>query len=247
VYYTRDNLVSTPYWKKQGVRVEAKHMAKADLVVANSTYLAGLASKFNPKSHYVGQGCDVSAFNRDLVVDIPDDIQSIKKPVIGYIGALLALRLDIDILLHVARSRPAWQVVLVGPEDDNFKNSELHSLDNVHFLGNKDGSQLPGYLAAFDVALNPQVLSPMTIGNYPRKIDEYLAMGTPTVATKTEAMSIFAKHTYLAETKEDYVTLVEKALAGDSRELRQKRVEFAQSHTWENNVREIWRAVWEGS
>ena len=50
--------------------------------------------------------------------------------------------------------------------------------------------------------LNPQLLNEVTIGNYPRKIDEYLAMGKPTVATKTEGMSVFADYTYLAEDKE---------------------------------------------
>ena len=47
IYYTRDNLIAVDYWKKQGIRVEALHMKKADLVVANSTYLAALAKKHN--------------------------------------------------------------------------------------------------------------------------------------------------------------------------------------------------------
>jgi hypothetical protein len=33
-------------------------------------------------------------------------------------------------------------------------------------------------------------LNETTKGNYPRKIDEYLAMGKPVVATKTIAMDI---------------------------------------------------------
>ena len=83
----------------------------------------------------------------------------------------------------------------------------------------------------------------MTIGNYPRKIDEYLAMGKPTVASATEAMSIFAGHTYLATTKEDYVTLIDKALKENTPALQQARREFAASHTWENNVKEIYAAI----
>lgn len=243
IYYTRDNLIAVDYWKKQGVRVEALHMKKADLVVANSTYLAGLAKAFNPNSFYVGQGCDVRLFNPLLVKSVPGDIQNIPKPIVGYIGALLSLRLDINVLVHIAENRPDWSIVLVGPEDDNFRASKLHHLKNVYFLGNKDGSLLPDYLNQFDVAINPQVLSPVTIGNYPRKIDEYLAMGKPTVATKTEAMSVFAEYTYLAENKEEYVTLIEKALLEDTETLRRKREEFAKEHTWTNNVREIANAI----
>lgn len=243
IYYTRDNLIAVDYWKKQGVRIEAQHMKKADLVVANSHYLAALAQKFNPNSFYVGQGCDTSLFDTKLVTTIPSDIQNIPKPIIGYIGALLSLRLDISVLEHIAESRPRWSVVLVGPEDETFAASSLHLYKNVYFLGNKTGNELPSYLNQFDVAINPQVLSPVTIGNYPRKIDEYLAMGKPTVATKTEAMSVFADYTYLAENQEEYITFIEKALREDNDQIRQARKDFASGHTWENNVLEIFKAI----
>jgi glycosyltransferase involved in cell wall biosynthesis len=203
IYYTRDNLIAVDYWKKQGIRVEALHMQKADLVVANSTYLAALAKKHNPNSFYVGQGCDIEKFNPQLVTSLPADIAEIPRPVIGYIGALLSLRLDINILEYIADSRPKWSLVLVGPEDETFKKSRLHQFNNVFFLGNKNENELPSYLNRFDVAINPQLISPITIGNYPRKIDEYLAMGKPTVATKTEAMTVFANYTYQAENKEE--------------------------------------------
>ena len=243
IYYTRDNLIAMDYWKKHGIRIEALHMKKADLVVANSTYLAALARKFNPNSFYVGQGCDISLFDSRLVSVFPDDLKNIPKPIIGYIGALLSLRLDINVLEYIADSRPEWSLVLVGPEDEAFKNSMLHQFKNVYFLGNKQGSELPSYLKHFDVTINPQVLSPVTIGNYPRKIDEYLAMGKTTVATKTEAMSVFADYTYLAEKKEEYITCIEKALSEDNEEIRLKREEFAKQHTWENNVLEISNAI----
>ena len=168
---------------------------------------------------------------------------SILSPIIGYIGALLSLRLDLKVLEYLAETRPEWSLVLVGPEDESFKKSRLHQLKNVHFLGNKPGNELPSYLNRFDVAINPQLLSPVTIGNYPRKIDEYLAMGKPIVATKTEAMSVFADFAYLATTKEEYIECVERALGEDTPEKHLKREAFAQQHTWENNVNEIAKAI----
>jgi glycosyltransferase involved in cell wall biosynthesis len=243
VYYTRDNMIAVDFWKTQGIRIEAKHMAKADLVVANSTYLADLARKFNKHSYYVGQGCDVSLFDKKLIKEVPPDIKPIKKPIIGYIGALLSLRLDLDVIIHIAKQRPDWSVVLVGPEDDTFKNSELHNLENVHFLGSKKMEELPSYLYAFDVAINPQKLNEVTIGNYPRKIDEYLAMGKPTVQTKTKAMEVFEGYVYLAENKEEYVTLIDLALKENTPEKEAEREKLARSHTWENNVKEIYDKI----
>ena len=244
LYYIRDNLITQPYFGKHGKRLEPLLAKKADAVVSNSTYLANYLKEYNNISEMVGQGCDVSLFNPNGEnVYIPDDIKDIKKPIIGYVGFLTSIRLDIDLLEYMARQRKEWSIVLVGPEDDDFKNSELHNIDNVYFLGSKNGKELPAYISTFDVAINPQVVNELTIGNYPRKIDEYLAMGKPTLATNTVAMEYFKDVTYLAETKQDYVALVEKALAENSDELISKRIKCGNSHTWENNVKNIYEII----
>ncbi len=243
IYYSRDNLIAVDWWKRQGIRIEAKLIQKSDLVVANSVYLTDYLRKFNSNSFYVGQGCDVTAFDMKLIDKVPGDIESIAKPVIGYIGALFTLRLDIGIISHLAQNRPDWSIVLIGPEDEGFKASQLHDMSNVHFLGSKNPDELPAYLSFFDVSINPQILNEVTIGNYPRKIDEYLAMGKPVVATRTEAMTVFEQHTYLASSREEYLTLVEKALQENNPGLAAKREEFARSHTWEANVNEIYKAM----
>lgn len=239
-YYTRDNLLAVPYWQKHGKVYEPALMAKSDLVFANSTYLADLAARHNTKSFYVGQGCDLSLWNRANITSMPEELVSIPKPIIGYTGALYALRLNVDILLHIAKTKPDWSVVLIGPEDETFRSSALHGLNNVYFLGNKEPETLQTYVSGFDVAINPQKLNEVTRGNYPRKVDEYLALGKPTVCTKTEAMSIFADFTYLAETPEEYVRMIEQALAENSKELENAREAFARGHSWENNVKVIY-------
>jgi glycosyltransferase involved in cell wall biosynthesis len=243
VYYTRDNLLAVDYWKRHGSRMEPALMAKSDLIFANSVYLAELAARHNPESYYVGQGCDLSIYDPDSDEPLPGDLASIPGPVIGYTGALYSLRLDVDILQHIALAKPSWSIVLIGPEDDVFRNSPLHDIPNVHFLGNKKPEELPAYVRGFDVAVNPQKLNEVTRGNYPRKIDEYLAMGKPVVATKTEAMSVFDGYTCLASSAEEYVALIEKALQEDNPILRKERESFARSHTWENSVKEMYKQM----
>jgi glycosyltransferase involved in cell wall biosynthesis len=243
VYYTRDNMRATEFFSKHGACFEDQLMAKSDLVVANSVYLQQIAKNANPNSFYVGQGCDVSVFDKDLIKGLPEDMKNINSPIIGYIGALKSSRLDIETLEHIAKSKPAWKIVLVGPEDDQFKQSKLHQLGNVLFLGSKPMTLLPDYLKAFDVALNPQALNPLTIGNYPRKIDEYLAMGKPVVATQTETMQVFKEFVYLAKNKEEYILHIEKALSENNEDLEMRRIKFARKHTWENNVKAIYKAI----
>ena len=242
IYYSRDYLLTVPYWKRHGKILEPKLIAKSDLCVANSVSLANYCRKFNDNSYYVGQGCDIEDFT-GYKGKPPEDIAAIKKPVIGYIGAIQELRLDIELLKYIAQQRPGYSIVLVGPEDEGFKNSDLHNISNMYFLGTKPAEQVPAYVNEFDVCLNPQVINEVTKGNYPRKIDEYLAMGKPTVATKTEAMSVFEGHTYLCDTHDEYIAAIDKALLEDSPELQQSRIKFAATHTWGNSVNEIYKAI----
>jgi len=242
VYYSRDFVVAGGYWRKHGLQMEPKLIAKSDVCVANSSYLADYCRLYNPQAHDVGQGCDNLAA-APAGAPAPADVRPLPGPIIGYVGALTSARLDLEVLRYLSEQRPQWSIVLVGPEDDVFKASDLHSRPNVHFLGAKPTSELASYVQAFDVCLNPQAVNLLTVGNYPRKIDEYLALGKPVVATRTEAMRAFEQHTYLAESKEDYLTLIERALAEDTLSQQQRRREFAATHTWENSVARIYAAI----
>jgi glycosyltransferase involved in cell wall biosynthesis len=243
-YYMRDYLVKVPYWQKHGERIEPQVVKNADVVLTNSEFFEEFCRQYNPHSYMVGQGCDVSLFNdEDEAIKIPEEFKEIPSPVFGYVGSLTTLRLDIELLEFVAEQKKDWSIVLVGPEDDCFKNSNLHKLSNVYFLGRKDVLELPNYVKGLDVTTNPQLKNNLTIGNYPRKIDEYLAMGKPIVATNTKAMQMFKEHVYLADTKEEYVTLIDKAMIENTSDRIKNRIEYAKSHTWTNNVKTIYESI----
>ncbi|GAA4409707.1 hypothetical protein GCM10023187_33370 [Nibrella viscosa] len=236
VYYLRDNFLAVNYWKRHGERLEPALMQKVDLVASNSIYLTNQAARYNPNSVYIGQGCDLTLFKPASGDVAPADIARIPSPRIGYAGALTGLRLDGDLIEAIARRRPDWQVVLIGHADDSFPKERLDALPNITFLGSKKPADIPPYLAAMDVLINPQILNEVTIGNYPRKIDEYLAMGKPVVAFKTETMSLFENHVYLAGGIDQFITGIEEALTGQELSTPQARIAFAHEHTWENSV-----------
>lgn len=236
VYYLRDNLLATPYWQRHGRRLEPLLMRKIDLIVSNSVYLTKQAARYNPDSVYIGQGCDLSLFDPDKAGDEPADLASLPRPRIGYAGALTQIRLDGNLIETVAARRPDWQVVLIGAPDESFPTGRLRALPNVTFLGAKPMQAVPTYLAGMDVLMNPQLLNEVTVGNYPRKIDEYLAMGKPVVAVRTEAMELFEEHVFLAETPDQFLAGIADALAGAARSTPHARSAFALRHTWENSV-----------
>lgn len=239
IYYIRDYLIEQPYFRKHGARMEQGLMQKATMVASNSGYLSDYARKYNPSSFDIGQGCDFSLFQKSTY-PVPDDLGKIPGPRIGYVGALISSRLNITLLESIAGMRPDWSFVLVGPEDADFSASRLHQLPNVYFTGAKPPDQLPGYIANFDVCINPQLVNQLTVGNYPRKIDEYLALGKPVVATYTEFMKSFKGFVYLCDEPQSYIKSIETALKeSDDDALKNSRIEFALSHTWENSVKKL--------
>jgi glycosyltransferase involved in cell wall biosynthesis len=245
VYYRRDNLHPFHYWKKHVCRLEPKLISKSDLVVCNSPQLADFAKSFNYKSYDVGQGVDLSAYDPALTFPEPPELKAIPAPRIGYIGDINSMRLDADLLYELAKSKPAYSFVMTGGEDNVFKSHALHTLKNVYFTGSVPKNRVPEFMAALDVCLNPQLINEITIGNYPRKVDEYLAMGKPVIATKTNTMKLFKDHVYLCSSLAEYQEAVEKAFRENTTEKETRRIQFARSHTWHNNVQAIYKHMQE--
>ncbi|RYY51206.1 MAG: glycosyltransferase family 1 protein [Chitinophagaceae bacterium] len=243
IFYIRDYLRSQQYFGKHGKRAEPLIMKKADGVAANSAYLARYASQFNTNVADVGQGCEVEDF-LEFTGPKPNDISAIPYPIIGYVGSITSTRLDINLLEEIAASRSDWNIVLVGPTDTQFEQSKLVQMSNVHFLGAKSQQELASYVHAFDVCINPQLLNQMTIGNYPRKVDEYLAAGKPVVATRTETMEMFGTNAFLCNGAPEYVEAIEKALNEQHDPQKVKaRIAMGAAHTWKASVDQIYHLI----
>lgn len=245
IYYRRDYIIGESYWKKHGTRLEPLLCTKSDIVLANSLYFANELKKYNPNTMDIETGVNLELYDNKKNFPVPQDMTSITHPIIGYIGTINSNRLDSELLLEIAISRPNYSFVFTGPQDDYFKVHALHSLPNVYFMGNKSIDQLPAYICSYDVCINPQMVNDMTIGNYPLKIDEYLALGKPIVATTTHTMEhIFADYLYLAQGVDQYVEKIDLALCdlGDQYK-RDRRIAFAHTHSWQNSVQKIYHAI----
>lgn len=245
IYYCRDFVIGRDYWKKNGTRLEPLLAAKSDLVLVNSTHFAKRFKAYNSNTYPIETGVNLSLYDVTKKWQIPADIQPVSHPIVGYTGAINSVRLNSDLLFTLAQKRPEYSFVFVGPEDEIFSQHAIHQLKNVYFLGKKPVDTLPAYIMAFDICINPQLLNEITDGNYPLKIDEYLAMGKPTVATHTHTMhDIFKDYTYLPHNEEEYLQALDAALTEiNDLEKQKARIAFAHTHSWENSVQKIYQII----
>ena len=142
VYYIRDYLICQDYFKRNGIRAERTLIEKSDLVVANSVFLKEYAEQYNSNSHFIGQGCDLSIFQRS----INKNAEKQPKKVIGYTGVLSSMRLDHELLLNLCEKMPEYHFSFVGPMDKCFAASPLHNYENVTFHGLHPKEDMPKYI-----------------------------------------------------------------------------------------------------
>jgi glycosyltransferase involved in cell wall biosynthesis len=244
LYYLRDYLIEQPYFKRNGKLMEQALIRKADYVFTNSTYLNNYAKQYNASSAYVGQGTNLNIEHANQLYKRPIELEGIHTPIVGYIGNLVTLRLDLDLLENVVPKRKDLTWVFVGPLDKAFEKSKLRHYKHVLFTGPKSQSELPHYISSFDVCINPQLLNKTTIGNYPRKVDEYMLFGKPVVARKTDFTEELGDLVYAYKGEHDFLLELDSALAEqDFSEKRTLRKKTAQSHTWENSVNSMFEAI----
>jgi glycosyltransferase involved in cell wall biosynthesis len=117
-----------------------------------------------------------------------DQIARLPRPLIGYVGGLHRY-VDIDLIVSMARARPEWSWVFIGPFQISVE--QLLKEPNIHLLGPKPHNQLVDFIRAFDVCIVPYVKSIYTNTVVPVKINEYLAVGKPVVATNLPTICEF--------------------------------------------------------
>jgi glycosyltransferase involved in cell wall biosynthesis len=187
VYDCNDDHSSFPGMRSWSTAYFHKTAREADAVFASSEALfdkvAGIRGG-DAGCLYLGNGVDYEHYQR-LSPPAEGSLPAADKPRLGYIGAL-APWLDFEALADLARRRPQWEIVLVGPVllgvEDRVK--QLTSLPNVFHLPAVSYDRLPGVLAQFRVGLIPFRYNELTRGVNPNKMYEYLATGLPVVTTR---------------------------------------------------------------
>jgi hypothetical protein len=102
----------------------------------------------------------------------------------------------------------------------------------------KDYNQLPAYLAHFDVALVPFAMNEATRYLSPTKTLEYMAAHKPVVSVPLhDVVALYGDYVRIGETPEEFVAMVEAALAetdGERAVRRAKETKLLSQHTWDS-------------
>lgn len=182
VYDCMDELSGFRHAPPQLREREQQLFARADLVFTGGQRLWEAKRLQHEFAYAFPSSVDVPHFERARAAqDDPADQAGIPFPRLGFYG-VLDERFDAALVSGLARRRPEWSVVLLGPVV-KVSPDELPQESNVFYLGQKTYEQLPGYLSHWDAALLPFARNAATEFISPTKTPEYLAAGVPVVST----------------------------------------------------------------
>ena len=114
---------------------------------------------------------------------------------------------DYDLMRHAARQLTGHTFLLVGPTRGN-QWRELAEIPNIRFLGPRPYQEVGGYVKWADVAIIPFRRTPLVEDVSPIKLFEYLATGTPVVATEWKELKSIDPPCRLISSREDFVNAV---------------------------------------
>jgi UDP-galactopyranose mutase len=228
---------------------EQQLFAAADVVFTGGMSLYDAKRKQHANVHAFPSSIDVPHFAqaKSITEDTPDQA-AIPHPRAGFFG-VLDERFDHALMGEVARLRPKIQFIFLGPVV-KIDPAILPHAENIHYLGGKSYSELPQYLAGWDVALIPFALNESTRYISPTKTPEYLAAGKPVVSTAIhDVISGYgnAGLVTIAHNSEEFAAALDKSLdpptASWHRAVEEKLSTTSWDRTWDSMSKEIDRVL----
>lgn len=214
VYDCMDELSTFKFAPPLLKELEKELFDMADIVFTGGHNLFKVKKNYHQNIHPFPSSIDKEHFIKArFEKNDPHDQALIGGPRFGFYG-VIDERFDLQLLAHVAKLKPEWQFIIIGPVV-KIDPETLPRFNNIHYLGSKTYDQLPAYLSGWDIALIPFVLNDSTKYISPTKTPEYLAAGKPVISTSIkDVINPYAINglVHIADCADDFIKAAEMEL-----------------------------------
>jgi len=232
-------------------RKEKRLIKKSDIIFTNSQILFKLKKKLHPKCFQVPLGFDFNSFLKNKTNKIPQDLEKIRKPRIGFVGNI-DYRVDFKLIYKLAKSNPQWSFLFIGPTNHedieqnkiiNFSDNlqKIRTLKNIYLLGPKQKQYLKSYYDNIDIGFIPyDIKQKFCLYSYPMKIFEFFFCQVPVVSTPIISLMTLKPLVKIAENENSFSNQIKLILKnGWSNDLKKRQKEMAIKNSWNNKLETI--------
>jgi glycosyltransferase involved in cell wall biosynthesis len=200
-----------------------------------------------------------NGFNRLFLQRHPDAAQQWRQQLLQgrsqlvvYAGALYPFK-GVDLLIEVAAKMPQVQFAIAGGTDSQIATYrqliQTKQLTNVTILGFLQQNQLASLLQAADALAHPHLSGEAANFTSPMKLFDYLASGTPIVATEIPPLMEFRNTGAIAawcvpDNPDEFACSLRQVLSATTKQIDIQQTEtaatqFIQQFSWENRIATI--------
>ena len=241
IYDCMDELSAFLGAPKELLDREERLLKMADLVFTGGPSLYRAKQHRNPNVFCFPSSVDSKHYSKAKPggAGQAEDQAHLPGPRMGYFG-VIDERIDLGLIERMARTRPEWQICMVGPVV-KIDPASLPNSANITWFGQRQYAELPSYLAGWDVCMLPFALNKSTKFISPTKTLEYMAAERMIVSTPiTDVAEPYGKIVYIARGAEEFVAACDRAMKVGTAE-RIERVsamrEVLSKTSWDNTAK----------
>jgi glycosyltransferase involved in cell wall biosynthesis len=246
VYDCMDELSAFKFAPPQLTILEKELLRKADVVFTGGQSIYEAKKDAHHNIYAFPSSIDKHHFGKARKIkQDPEDQKHIPYPRFGFFG-VIDERFDIELIDAVAKAKPDWQFILLGPIV-KIDPVSLPRYSNVHYLGGKKYEELPEYLAGWDIAMVAFAMNESTKFISPTKTPEYLAAGKPVISTPIrDVVRPYGdnKLVHIVSNADEFIKAAEKELSKKRKTSWLKKVDdFLLYNSWDRSWGQMVRHI----
>jgi hypothetical protein len=164
-------------------------------------------------------------------------MRDLPQPIVGFYGGLDEYRMDVALMIKIARHIKPGTLVLIGPKQMDL--SRVLAEPNVKHIAQMPPQDLAAHAAHFDVGIIPFLQNDFNKMCNPIKLKEYLALGFPIVVMSLPAFEQYQSVIYMANSHDEFLAGIDRGVQENDPSLIEQRRAMVAESSWDKVVGKV--------